>query len=466
MSLKDHWGAPMTEVVTKALLYAAGTAIVLLFFSAAITAEPGLDYFIDAGTPIDALARGDWREFYANQPLMGSFSLFLRAPFVAAVYHQSASMVYVIGSRADHRSRCSRSRRGCCGGCSARAARRPSARWSAPSLILSPLSVRAIHWGHPEELLGAALCVAAVIVASRGKGVLAGLLLGCAITTKQWAVLAALPAFVATPGPARVKLVVASVLTALAFTAPMVAGNSDRFFQIQRAAGSADPQYVLDGGKGSGLPGSHVTPTNVYLPFAFTYQHERGTIYLQDERIGRLSHPLIILLAIPLTLLLWRRGRPGVREALQLLALLFLARCVLDPMSLDYYHVPFLVALGAAAAFGTARDARLALYATAGLAIAFAVPIYSMYELSRDAYAKNAVYLACRAPARVGARPGSLRPARAKHADAAAPRCRWATRVAERDRTAGSPATGPSRPRTRARAARARRAACRAGRCR
>src|SRR5215203_2695168 len=86
------------EMVTKALLYAAGTAIVLLFFSAAITAEPGLDYFIDAGTPIDALARGDWREFYANQPLMGSFSLFLRAPFVAAVYHQSASMVYVIGS--------------------------------------------------------------------------------------------------------------------------------------------------------------------------------------------------------------------------------------------------------------------------------------------------------------------------------------------------------------------------------
>ena len=379
-------------MVTKALLLAAGTAIVLLFFSAAITAEPGLDYFIDAGTPIDALARGDWREFYANQPLMGSFSLFLRAPFVAAVYHQSASMVYVIGSvpiiatmlalaawllRRMQRAGRSEAERAMVGA----------------ALILSPLSVRAIHWGHPEELLGAALCVAAVIVASRGKGVLAGLLLGCAITTKQWAVLAALPAFVATPGPARVKLVVVSVLTALAFTAPMVAGNSDRFFQIQRAAGSADPQYVLDGAKGSGLPGSHVTPTNVYLPFAFSYQHERGTIYLQDERIGRLSHPLIILLAVPLTLLLWRRGRPGVREALQLLALLFLARCVLDPMSLDYYHVPFLVALGAAAAFGTARDARLALYATAGLALAFAVPVYSMYELSRDAYAKNAVYL-------------------------------------------------------------------------
>ena len=452
-------------MVTKALLLAAGTAIVLLFFSAAITAEPGLDYFIDAGTPIDALARGDWREFYANQPLMGSFSLFLRAPFVAAVYHQSASMVYVIGSvpiiaamlalaawllRRMQRAGRSEAERAMVGA----------------ALILSPLSVRAIHWGHPEELLGAALCVAAVIVASRGKGVLAGLLLGCAITTKQWAVLAALPAFVATPGPARVKLVVVSVLTALAFTAPMVAGNSDRFFQIQRAAGSADPQYVLDGAKGSGLPGSHVTPTNVYLPFAFSYQHERGTIYLQDERIGRLSHPLIILLAIPLTLLLWRRGRPGVREALQLLALLFLARCVLDPMSLDYYHVPFLVALGAAAAFGTARDARLALLRDRGARDRLrGAGLLDVRALARRVREERRVP-PCRAPARVGPRPGSLRPARAKHADAAAPRCRWATRVAERDRTAGSPATGPSRRRTRARAARARRAACRAGRCR
>ncbi len=122
----------MRKMVTKALLYAAGTAIVLLFFSAAITAEPGLDYFIDAGTPIDALARGDWREFYANQPLMGSFSLFLRAPFVAAVYHQSALDGLRRRRRCRPSPRCSRSPRGCCGGCSARAARRPSARWSAP----------------------------------------------------------------------------------------------------------------------------------------------------------------------------------------------------------------------------------------------------------------------------------------------------------------------------------------------
>ena len=380
-------------MVRNRLLIAAGTAVVLLFLSAAVTAEPGLDYFIDAGTPIDALARGDWQEFFANQPLMGSFSLFLRAPFVAAVYHQSAPMVYMAGALPTIAALAALAfwllrwmkRNG-----------RSDAEQAmvAVALLLSPLSVRAIHWGHPEELLGAALCVASVIVAARGRGVVAGLLLGCAIATKQWGVLAALPALAAAPAHARVKLVAVTALTAIACTVPMLAGNPERFMQVQRAASSADPQYILDGAKGSGLPGAHVTPNNLYLPFAFSYEHELGTIYLQDARISRLSHPLIILLAVPLTLLLWRRGRPGVRQALQLLALLFLARCVLDPMSLDYYHVPFLVSIAAVAAFGTARDARFALLSVAGLAIAYAVPTFSMYELSRDAYAKNAVYLA------------------------------------------------------------------------
>ena len=383
----------------KSLPLAAGTALVLLFFAAAVMAESGLDYVIDPGGPIDALVRGDWKEFFANQPLMGSFSLFVRAPFVAPVFHNSISTVYWAGTvpcilallglaiwllRDMQRRGRSDAEQAMVGA----------------ALILSPLSVRALHWGHPEELLGAALCVAAVIVASRGRGIFAGLLLGCAIATKQWAVLAALPALVAAPAPSRVKLVAASAVVALAFTAPMLIGNPDRFMLVQSAASSADPQYVLDGSGGSPLPGSHVTPNNVYLPFAFTHETTQGTIYLQHPLVGRLAHPLIILIALPLTFLLWRRrqGQPSVREALLLLALLFLARCVFDPMSLDYYHVPFLASLGAAAAFGGLRDARLTLFAAAGLAIAYATPTGTMYDLSHHAIAKNAVYLAVTLP--------------------------------------------------------------------
>jgi hypothetical protein len=379
--------------VRKSLPIAAGTALVLLFFAAAVMAESGLDYVIDAGGPIDALVRGDWHEFFANQPLMGSFSLFLRAPFVAGVFHSSISTVYWAGAlpcglallglalwllREMQRRGRSEAERAMVGA----------------ALILSPLSVRALHWGHPEELLGAALSVAAVIAASRGRGIVAGLLLGCAVATKQWAVLAVLPALLATPSTAGLKLLGTTAVVALALTAPMLLGNPDRFMLVLSAASSADPQYVLDGSGGSPLPGSHVTPNNVYLPFAFAHATDQGTIYLQNPLIGRLSHSLIVFLALPLTFLLWRRtGQADARQALLLLALLFLLRCVLDPMTLDYYHVPFLVALGAAGALGTLREARLSLFAAAGLAIAYAVPTVSMYELSRDALAKNCVYL-------------------------------------------------------------------------
>ncbi len=386
----------------KALIPGAVTAIVALFFAAVVTAQPGLDYFIDAGDPIDSLVRGDWAGFFATQPLMGSFSLFVRAPFVAPVFHGSEATVYWAGALP------------CVLGLLAlgawllremrRAGRSETERaMVGVAVLLSPLAVRALHWGHPEELLGAALCVGAVIAAGRGRGLLAGLMLGCAIATKQWAVLAFLPALIATPAPMRLRLVSATAVVALALTVPMFAGNPERFVDVQRAAASADPQYELGGPPGgSSLPGSHVTPTNVYLLTSYELDTDRGTIYLHDARIGRLAHPLIILLALPLTWLLWRRRGSAeaveLRAALALLALLFLARCVLDPMSLDYYHVPFLAALAAAGALGGLREARLALLATAGLALAFGLPAESMYELSEHAIARNVVYLGVTLP--------------------------------------------------------------------
>jgi hypothetical protein len=384
----------------KAFLASAGTAIVLLFLAAAVTAEAGLDYFIDAGDAIDALVRGDWTAFFANQPLMGGFSLFVRAPFVALVFHGSEATVYWAGSvpcvlgllalcawllREMRRAGRSETERAMVG----------------VALILSPLAVRALHWGHPEELLGAALCVGAVIAAARGRWMLAGLMLGCAIATKQWAVLAFLPALIATPARMRVRLVSATAIVALALTVPMFAGNPGRFMEIQRSV-SDGPHRALGDAGGPSRPVSHVTPTNIFLPTSHEVDTDRGPIHVQDSRIGRVAHPLIILVALPLTLLLWRRrasaGAVELRDALLLLALLFLTRCVFDPMSLDYYHVPFLTALGAAGALGGIREARLALLATAGLALAFALPADSIYELSRYAVARNVVYLGVTLP--------------------------------------------------------------------
>jgi hypothetical protein len=59
------------------VLSAIGVLLAMaLVLSSAMGAPDGLDYFTDAAIPIDALARGDWRDFAANPGLMGDFSLF------------------------------------------------------------------------------------------------------------------------------------------------------------------------------------------------------------------------------------------------------------------------------------------------------------------------------------------------------------------------------------------------------
>jgi uncharacterized membrane protein len=59
--------------------------------------------------------------------------------------------------------------------------------------------VAAVRLGHPEALT-AALCVLAVVLARRDHWVVAAVVLGLAIATKQWAVVAIVPALLAAPG--------------------------------------------------------------------------------------------------------------------------------------------------------------------------------------------------------------------------------------------------------------------------
>ena len=72
----------------------------------------------------------------------------------------------------------------------------------------------------------------------------------------------------------------------------------------------------------------------------------------------------MIAVALALSLLVRapaRRGNPD--DLLQLVALLFLLRCVLDPLTFSYHHVPFLIALISFEALrrprpGAVRDSR------------------------------------------------------------------------------------------------------------
>jgi Glycosyltransferase family 87 len=292
-----------------------------------------------AGPPIEALVHGDISRFFDVQPLMGSFSLLLRAPFaaVASVLDGGTLWEYRLGAFP-----CLLALALLAGWLWQLMGRRRQplvARAAVVALCLaSPMTFKTLYWGHPEELLGAALCVGALILATRGRSFAAGLLLGLAIATKQWAVLALLPILLSARQD-RLRLTVVAAVAAVVFIGPMFASDPGHFLHTQTAAAATQ------GNRG-------MTPTNIWWPYAHVIsRHPTGDGHVAlgyglSTRLNDLTHPLVVLGAIALPLLYWRRRadrRP--EDALALLALIFLLRCVLDPLTFSYHHAPFLIAL-------------------------------------------------------------------------------------------------------------------------
>jgi hypothetical protein len=306
--------------------------IAALTIRARTSMSPGLDYDTDARAAIDALANGDWSGFVANQPLMGSFSVLLRAPFAALASDSTRDGGYWLGVLP-----CLAALAGVGVAIGRRLPARgagTSAAWIAGGLVvLNPLMFRALNWGHPEELLAAALCVGAVLAVLGGRDVLGALLLGFAIATKQWAVLAIAPVLLA--GPRR-PLVVAGVAggIAAALTLPLLLADAGGFGTV--ASNTA----------GQSANASSTTPWNIWWPLAHLGELEgSGERWFSPDWVATISHPLIVLIAVPLGLALWCRRDRRPDDALLLLTLLLLLRCVLDNWDNEYYHLPFLVSL-------------------------------------------------------------------------------------------------------------------------
>jgi prepilin-type N-terminal cleavage/methylation domain-containing protein len=182
------------------------------------------------------------------------------------------------------------------------------ARWSAFALLAAgPISLRALDIGHPEELLVATLCVVAVLAAASGRWVWAGVALGLAVGAKPWALLAVGPVLAALP-IRRLRTLLVAGLAVVALLAPIAVGAHTNF----RAASA-----------GMATTGTIFQPWQVFWWAGAPSGKVRGF----DGRvkvgyraapawINRVSHPLIVLLAVPLTLL-WvsRRRVPGVGGA-------------------------------------------------------------------------------------------------------------------------------------------------------
>ncbi len=311
------------------------------------------DYEVEARPAFEALVHGHLTDFLRLAPAYGG-SLVLRAPFALAtdlwgggelaVYRMVALPCLLSAAALGVWLAADLRRRGL----------PPLARAVALGVcVANPLTLSALEYGHPEELLGAALCVAAVLLAGRGRGrpLWAGLLLGAAIANKEWALLAVGPVILALPR-GRVLCAIAAAGVATAVLAPLALVQSGGFLAVSGA--TATPSSSI------------FQPWQVWWFLGHHGPVVRGTFgrvkpgYRTGPAwVGPLSHPLILALTLPLTALAWWR-RPHartspdtrLREALLLLALLMLLRCMLDTWDTSYYLLPFLLALTAWEALG------------------------------------------------------------------------------------------------------------------
>jgi hypothetical protein len=222
--------------------------------------------------------------------------------------------------------------------------------------VANPLTLHALELGHPEELLGGVLCVAAVLLAARDRPLWAGVLLGLAIANKEWALLAVGPVLIALPSRRALCMLSTGAILAIVL-APLVLVGSSGFVASTRGA-AAPPSTIFQPWQAFWFFGHHGSVVHgLFGGIKPGYRTAPGWV-------GTLSHPLIVALSLPLTALLWRRGRRQ-SDALLLLALLLLLRCMLDTWDTGYYMLPFVLALLAWESLGELhRPAVLALAST------------------------------------------------------------------------------------------------------
>jgi hypothetical protein len=203
-------------------------------------------------------------------------------------------------------------------------------------LVASPAADWALKYGHPEELLTTALCVGGMLLVIRGRITTGAILLGLAVASKQWALLALPIALAAAPRGQRIRLSAFSGCAALALFAPLALSNTGHFVAANKGLASAALFF---------------RPQQIWWTLHLDYlRHLGGTFYERAPIafVARYSRPLTVLSAILLGVAYWlRRRRLQPSDALLVLALVMLLRGMLDPWDEIYYQLPFLVSLGA-----------------------------------------------------------------------------------------------------------------------
>jgi hypothetical protein len=305
------------------------------------------DYDNEARPAYEALVHGHVGRFLALAPAYGG-SLIERAPFAllpglwgggALAVYRSVALPCLLAAAALGVCLVARMR---ASGCS-----RLARAVALAVCVANPITLRALELGHPEELLGACLCVAAVLLAARTANgrehsLLAGALLGLAIANKEWALLAVGPVLLALPPGRRTRCLASACAAGAALLAPLALVTSGGFLASTRAVAAPAASAIFQpwqvwwffGHHGALVHGLFGTPKPGYR--------------IAPAWTGAVSHPLVLAAGVAVAAAIWPRARRAAlpeQDALLALALVLLLRCLLDTWDAVYYPLPFVLAL-------------------------------------------------------------------------------------------------------------------------
>ena len=293
------------------------------------------DYEVEVEPALQALRDGDVQSFLSLAPAYGG-SLVLRAPFallpnlwgggdlalfrsIALPCLAAAAILAVLLWR---RGRTLGQSTATC--------------WIALLIVAAnPVTLRGLEIGHPEELLGGVLCVAAALAGGARRPLLAGVLLGLAIANKPWAVLAAVPLLAILPDR-RPRMLATAGATGLVVMLPLLIGGS----AVETTTAVArDGSVIFQPWQIWWFLGEHgETVTGMYGSYP---DHRNIPGWLAGH-----ARQLVVLVVLAASLLLLPRvRRRGWPDGLLLLAFALQLRCLVDTWNISYYAVPFLVAL-------------------------------------------------------------------------------------------------------------------------
>jgi len=308
----------------------------------------------NAGPMLTALAHANLAVAVSHQPLMGLTSLVLRLPslVVALLLGLNAQQTYALGALM-----CLTPALALGGWMVARSPAHPRRLWpavvAAVLVIAGPATLSAVEIGHPEEVLAAVLATGAVLAAGRDHPNWSWVLLGLAAGTKQWALLAFPCVMLALPGR-RVGVAVKAGAIALALTATMPLIDPAAFARADSVVGGI----------------TSADPFSLWWPFSpAAHATSAGTAHLIPLGLTRSTAAALGLIGVLAALWLYGlRRRPRGMDAVALLALLELARCITDPDPLQYNFVALVIPLAAWEAVELRRPPLVTATATACVA--------------------------------------------------------------------------------------------------